>query len=110
MSAFSPNYLDYLFIVISAEEQISENTEDLLNFCKQNVNVAALMNLPIVVLFTKSDLVAEDEIKDLLIQFKYLCGKLKIKKVPLVMKSDDDIVLFSRNVEEKVIPTFLVRD
>ena len=34
MTTFSPNYLDYLLLAISAEKGITEATEDLLNFCK----------------------------------------------------------------------------
>jgi hypothetical protein len=34
MTAFSPNYLDYLLLVVSAEKGITDTTEDLLNFCK----------------------------------------------------------------------------
>jgi hypothetical protein len=33
MTAFSPNYLDSLFLVISAVDGITETTADLLNFC-----------------------------------------------------------------------------
>ncbi len=33
MTAFSPNYLDYLLILISAEKGITETTKDLLNYC-----------------------------------------------------------------------------
>ena len=34
MTAFSPNYLDSLLLVISALDGITPTTEDLLNFCK----------------------------------------------------------------------------
>jgi GTPase len=67
------------------------------------------MNLPIITIFTKIDLINETKRIDLVKHFRELVSRLKLSRVPLIMKSNDDIVLFSRNIEEKnLMPTFLV--
>jgi elongation factor 1-alpha len=102
MTAFSPNYLDYLLLVISAEVGVSETTEDLLNFAKN-------MDLPIITVITKIDLISEDKKKDLICAFKSKVYEVKYNRLPLIIKSNDDVVLFSRNIQEKsIIPLFLV--
>ena len=49
-----------------------------------------------------------EELDSMIQTFKTVVSSLKIKKIPLVMNTDDDIVLFSRNIQENIIPTFLV--
>lgn len=67
------------------------------------------MNLPIVAIITKIDLITEEERKELIHNFKSTLVDLKLNRVPIVMKNNDDIVLFSRNIQEKgVLPIFLV--
>jgi GTPase len=67
------------------------------------------MNLPIITIFTKIDLILEEKINDLIQQFKSIVTKLKLNRVPLKMKTNDDIVLFSRNIQEKnIMPIFLI--
>ncbi len=67
------------------------------------------MNLPIVCIVTKIDLVSEDNKKTILNDLKHYTNKLGLNKVPIVMKTNDDIVLFSRNIQEKnILPIFMV--
>jgi GTPase len=66
------------------------------------------MEIPIVTVFTKIDLINEEQMIELIYSFKSMISKMKIKRVPLIMKNEEDIVLFSRNVKENIIPTFLV--
>jgi elongation factor 1-alpha len=102
MTAFSPNYLDYLLLVISAEVGISETTEDFLNFAKN-------MDLPIITVITKVDLISEEKKKELILSFKSKVNEVKYNRLPLIIKTNDDVVLFSRNIQEKsIIPLFLV--
>jgi hypothetical protein len=35
MTAFSPDYVDFILLVIPAISGISKNTEDYLNYCKK---------------------------------------------------------------------------
>jgi len=101
LSALSPNYLDYFLLVLSAVQGITDTTKLFLLF-------ADSMNLPIVSIITMIDLVNEGDIEDLIKNFKILIKSLKLKKVPLVIKSIDDISLFSRNLNENIHPIILV--
>jgi len=38
MTTFSPDYVDFILLVISAVSGISKNTEDYLNYCKNLLN------------------------------------------------------------------------
>ena len=98
----SNDYLDYLLLVISAIDGITNKTIEFLNF-------GFYMKLPIITIFTKIDLIKENEIKDLIIKYKNTVTKLKNGLIPIIMKNNDDIVLFSRNIHEKNINlTFLI--
>jgi GTPase len=61
------------------------------------------MNLPIITIFTKIDLVPESTKKELIKSFKSVILRLKLNRMPIVIKTNDDIVLFSRNIQEKNI-------
>ena len=67
------------------------------------------MDMPIITIFTKMDLISEYNKKSLILNYKQSLLKLKLNKVPILMRNNDDIVLFSRNIQEKnIIPTFLI--
>lgn len=67
------------------------------------------MDLPIITIFTKMDLISEEKKKKLVQSFKSIIIKLKLNRVSLEMKTNDDIVLFSRNIQEKTImPMFFL--
>ena len=101
-STLSNDYLDYLLLVISAYDGINNRTIEFLNF-------AFNMKLPIITVFTKIDLINEQQIKNLINLYKSTVMKLKIGLIPIIMKNNDDIVLFSRNIQEKnIMLTFLV--
>lgn len=59
------------------------------------------MHLPIITIITKIDLINEERKNQIIQLFKATISKLKIGFVPLIMKNNDDIVLFSRNIQEK---------
>jgi GTPase len=62
------------------------------------------MNLQIITVFTMIDLITKSELNDLIKSYKNLIKSLKISKIPLHVISEDDLVLFSRNIEEKIYP------
>lgn len=68
------------------------------------------MNLPIVVIITKIDLINVDDIDNLLENFKCILKAEKKGKNPLVAKDKEDIVYFSRNINEGILPIFLVKN
>lgn len=111
MTAFSSNYLDYIFIVIPATGEINRTTEDFFNYGKNLINfnfLANNMNIPVIAIITKIDLISENEKQNLIKKVKNAINNLKINKVPLIMETDEDIVLFSRNINENIIPIFMV--
>ena len=56
MKALSPNYLDYIVVVISAASGITNNTVLFLK-------IALSLNIPVIVIITKIDLVNEEDFK-----------------------------------------------
>ena len=106
VSALSNEYLDYLLFVISAKEPITKVTENLLRFI---FNV----DLPVITIISKIDLISDEELKKVVKTYKETINKLNLElnkqKIPLVMRDNDDVALFSSNMDEKeILVTFLV--
>ena len=96
----TPDYLDYILVVIDANNGITTNT-------KVFYKIAQSMNLPIITIITKIDLIDADDLKLLISNLKEI-HKL-YKKTKIVVESKEDIVLCSRILEEPIFPIFLVR-
>lgn len=101
IKSISPNYLDYLFLVISASSGITKNT---VIFFK----LAIAMNLPVVIIITKIDMISEEDLNLFLYNLNYIIKSEKSKKNTLVAKTKEDIVMFSRLMKENIIPIFLI--
>ena len=106
LSTLSNEYLDYLLFVISAKEGITKITENLLRFIYN-------VDLPVITIINKIDLISDEDLKKLIKKYKETINKLNkelnLAKIPLVMKDNDDVALFSSNMEEKeILLTFLV--
>ena len=101
LKAFSPTYLDYIVLVISAVDGITNNT---LLFLK----IALSINKPVIVIITKVDLVNEEDIKIVLCNFNTVLKKEKSGKNPLVVNDKEDIVNFANNINECIMPMFLI--
>ncbi len=97
----SKNYLDYIFFFISADKGITNMTSDYLK-------IALSLGLPIVTIITKVDLIPEDDLSDLLNNFKCILKSQKKGKNPLLVQDKNDIVTFSRNITEGILPVFLI--
>lgn len=67
------------------------------------------MALPVIIIITKIDLLPEEDqllfIRQIKFVIKYECNS---SRCPLLTKSQEDIVMFSRTMEESIIPIFLV--
>ena len=106
VTTLSKEYLDYLLFVISAKEPITKKTEDLLGFMF-NVDV------PVIIIINKIDLISKEELDKFLVKYKEMIKKinseLNLEKFPFIIKNDEDVELFSRNMDEKeILVTFLV--
>lgn len=101
LKTLSPNYLDYIFVVISAASGITNNTVLFLK-------IALSLNIPVIVIITKIDLVNEEDFKSVLCNFSIVLKKEKSGKNPLVVKNKEDIVTFANNIDEGIMPIFLI--
>ena len=106
VSALSNEYLDYLLFVISANKPITAVTENLLRFIYN-------VDLPVITIINKIDLISDEELKKIIKKYKETIKKLNTElnkqKIPLIMKDNSDVALFSSNMDEKIIlVTFLV--
>lgn len=100
--ALSKNYIDYVFLVIPADKGITKSTYDYLK-------LALSMDLPIVTIFTKIDMISDEEDKTTLLNnFKCILKSEKKGKNPLVVKNKHDIVTFSQSINEGILPIFLI--
>ncbi len=66
------------------------------------------MKIPIIVVFTKVDLIYEEEIVDCIKLFKHTLKKFNINKNPIIIRNIEDSDLLSRNIYEQIIPIFTV--
>jgi GTPase len=66
------------------------------------------MNLPIITVITKIDLINDEDIYDIIEKLIYIYKSEKKGYNALLAKNNDDIVIFSRNLEEQILPIFLV--
>ena len=106
ISTLSNEYLDYLLFVISAIDPITKVTENLLRFIYN-------VDLPVITIINKIDLISDEDLKKVVKQYKETIRKLNTElnkeKIPVVMKNNDDVALFSSNMDEKeILLTFLV--
>jgi elongation factor 1-alpha len=101
IKSISTSYLDYLAIVVSASSGITTDTVIFLKF-------ALAMELPVIIVVTKIDLLDNEDQTIFLNNLNYIIKAQKCKKNPLVAKSQEDIVMFSRLMRESIIPIFLV--
>ena len=106
ISTLSNEYLDYLLFVISAIDPITKVTENLLRFIYN-------VDLPVITIINKIDLISDEDLKKVVKQYKETIRKLNTElnkeKIPIVMKNNDDVALFSSNMDEKeILLIFLV--
>ncbi len=101
IKTLSNNYLDYIVLCISVDKGITKNTVLFLEMIFK-------LNIPVIVVFTKIDLINENDRGNVLYIFGKVLKKFKCGKNPLVVKNKDDIVMFSSNMNEGIIPIFLL--
>ena len=101
LTTLSNEYLDYLLFVISAKEVMTKKAEDLLRFIYN-------INLPIITIINKIDLISEKELNEVIHKYKEIIIELNLGKVLQIIKDDKDIALFSPMEEKDILLTFLV--
>lgn len=105
----SSNYFNYLCLLIASDKGITQQTDSLINIGKQIINLLVnSLQIPFIVVFTKIDLISEQTMETLLLEFRERIASFKIYKNVICMKEYSDVELFSRNLEENVLPVFQV--
>jgi elongation factor 1-alpha len=99
LTTLSNEYLDYLLFVVSAKEVMTKKTEDLLLFIYN-------INLPIITIINKIDLISEEELKKVINKYQEIV--LNSGKILKIIKNDEDIALFSPMEEKDFLLAFLV--
>jgi len=97
----NPNYLDYFFFCIAANNGITKIDEFYLK-------TANTLEIPLIILITKIDKVSKEDLENFIESLRKQISILKIDKKMLVCRSVDDMVLFSRNLDTSILPTFLI--
>lgn len=101
MSILSNEYIDYVVLVVNATQSLTENIKTYLVY-------ANFLNLSVITVFTHIDLVDIDMLEEMIINYKQLLKSLKLKKVPIMINSNEDVALLSRNIEENINPIFKI--
>ena len=95
LSTLSNEYLDYLLFVISCKEEITKNMEDLLAFMYN-------VDLPVITIINKIDLISNEDLEKFVRKYKETIKKLNkelnLEKIPIIIKNDNDVELFSRKL------------
>jgi elongation factor 1-alpha len=88
-------------MVVSPKQDLTENLKVL-------TLLALNMELPVITVVTMLDLCSKTELEEFIKNYKTNLKNLKIYKVPLIVSNVDDLILFSRNLEENIHPIFLL--
>ena len=102
VSGFCSQYPEYSLLVVSVLNGISKVTE-------QHIQMANLFQIPLIVVMTHIDLAKESQIDEILMQMKNSLKAEMPDKIPIIIKTVEDIVLVSRTLfKENPIPIFMV--
>ena len=66
------------------------------------------INLPIITIINKIDLISEEELNKVISKYKEIIIALNLGKILQIIKNDEDIALFSPMEEKDILLTFLV--
>lgn len=99
LTAHSP---DYCMLVIGANMGV-------LRMTKEHLAIALALKVPVLVVITKVDIAPEHVYKNTLTHIQKLLKSPGARKLPVVVKSDDEVTLCSQNiVNDRVVPIFTV--
>jgi GTPase len=95
------NYLDMMFLCSSAFQGITESTKSYLIF-------ANMFNITPISIITQIDKVNDSELDIFLNNYKQFIKIFSKRKIPLIMKNEEEVSIFSRNLNENILPIFLI--
>lgn len=104
LSMISTEYIDYVLLIFSAVQGVTENTKFFLD-------LANFKDIPVVSIITMQDQITsqlEVSQSPIIKSYKTLLKSTKSKKMPLLVTSQEDSCLFARNLNEDIHPIFLI--
>jgi len=94
------NYLDMMFLCCSAFQGITETTKSYLIF-------ANMFEITPISIITQIDKITDTELEMFLNNYKQFVKLFSKRKLPLIMKNEEEVSIFSRNLNENIHPIFL---
>jgi GTPase len=102
VSGMSGGSIDYVMMVVNA------SMGQVLRMCKEHMQVALALKLPIFVVITKIDLAPAHIYDQTLASITKLLKSPGARKIPVMMKNSEDIVLGQTIVNDRIVPIFPV--
>ena len=95
---FSSTYPDYSMILIGANMGITQMT-------KEHISLCLTYKIPFFVVFSKIDIAPKDVFDEIKLKFTQLMKSPGLRKIPIHVKSEDDVVLAAKNMlNENIVP------
>ena len=102
MFGMSSSIPDYAMVVISANNGIQRMT-------KEHIGICLALKIPFFVVMTRIDICSEYVINSTLDSIKKLVKKVGIRRIPYVVRNDDDVIIASKNLkDDNIVPIFSV--
>ena len=93
---------DFSMLMIGANMGVSGMT-------KEHLGISLALRVPVYVVITKIDMCPDNILKETLQQVKKILKSPGAKKIPIVVRNEDDVVVCARNfVSERICPIFCV--
>jgi len=93
---------DFAMLMIGANMGVSGMT-------KEHLGIVLALRVPVFLVVTKIDMCPENILKETMQQIKKVLKSPGCKKIPIVVRNDDDVIVSARNfVSERIAPVFTV--
>ncbi|KAI8984688.1 P-loop containing nucleoside triphosphate hydrolase protein, partial [Mycotypha africana] len=105
---------DYACLVIAANSAANKSTPTIDDMTREHLSIAVMLDVPVFVVMTKSDVATHDQLKSTLhLLLNLLKSSLWLKKkVPVVVQNENDVVTYAsclgRQGGGSELPIFLV--
>lgn len=96
------SFPDYALLVTSATAEITTFTEDYFKLLHVH-------QLPIMVVITHIDNASDVQVDSVVMDIKRVVKELQDKRIPIIVRGEEDIVLFSKQIfSNDIVPIFLL--
>lgn len=93
---------DFAMLIVAANQGVLQMT-------REHLGLVASLKIPLFIALTKTDLAPETKRKQTLAELKKLLKIPGVSKVPMMIKSDEDVVVAALNIKSRsVVPIFQV--